>query len=97
MEVAFFGVLSWTDIASRFLDSHLRIEDAGIRLDDRDGAVVGLQSVESGLGIDNGSQVQSQILRVHVRLEAVGQALLLAGRNLDGILGRGQVADDARG
>ena len=45
---------------------------------------------------DHGSQIQTQLLRVHVGLKGEWQALLLARSNLDSILLGGQVADNAR-
>lgn len=79
-----------------FQSLQLRIKYARIGLDDRNSAIEGLQGVEGICRADDGGQIESQILRVHVRLEAVGQALLLARSDLDSILDRGQVADDAR-
>ena len=44
------------------------------------------------LVLEDSSQVESQVLRVHVDSEAVGGALLFAGRDQDVVLGGGQGA-----
>jgi hypothetical protein len=77
-------------------DLHLRVKDTCVRFNNRHSAIEGLDSEEGSLLADHGSQVQTQLLRVHVGLEFVGQALLLAWCNLDAILLGSQVADDAR-
>jgi len=75
---------------------HLRVEDTGIWFDDGYSAVEGREGEESILGADDGSQVQSQVLWVHVGGEAERQALLLARRDFNGILVGCQVANNAR-
>lgn len=56
----------------------LRVEDAGIGFDNGDGTVEGRKREEGVLRANNGGQVQSEILWVHVGGEAEGQALLLS-------------------
>lgn len=64
--------------------SHVRVEDAGLGLDDADSGVVGVDIEESSLSVrDNGRQSQSQVLRMHLIHETVAQLLLLASRYLD--------------
>lgn len=72
------------------------IEKAGIRFDDRHGTVVGRKSEESISGVDDGGQVESQILGVHIDEETVGETLFFTGGDLDRILMSGQIADNAR-
>jgi hypothetical protein len=73
---------------------HLRVEEAGRSLNNRYSAVesrVGVQ--HSKVVLEDGGQVEGQILRVHVGSEAVGGSLLLAGRDQQVVLGDGQVVD----
>jgi len=72
----------------------LRVEDAGVGLDDRNSAIEGLQSIESVVRANDSGQVQAQVLRVHVCRESVWETLLLTSWNLDGILSSCQVSDD---
>lgn len=75
----------------------MRIEDAGVLLDNGDGLVVCLDGVESVLMVtDDSSDVQSQILRVHLRRESVWNTLLFAWPDLHAITDSGQVPDEAR-
>ena len=83
--------LSWT-----VRSLQLRVKETGIGLYDRDSAIEGVQGVEGILGLNHGSQIESQILWVKVRLESVRQGLLLARCNLDSILSSSQIAYDAR-
>lgn len=71
------------------------IEDAGLGLDHADGAIVGINSEELSLAVGNdGSDGESQVLRVHFGGEAVANALLLASGNLKTISGGSQVANN---
>ena len=47
----------------------------------------------SSVVLEDGGQVEGQVLGVHVGSEAVGGSLLLAGRDQEVVLGDGQVAD----
>ena len=76
--------------------SHLRIKEARVRVDNRNGAIVGLHGIERLVLADHGSQIKAQLLRVHVRLESIGQGLLLASGDFDSILLGGQVTNHAR-
>ena len=77
-------------------DLHLRVEDTGVLVDNCDSTVEGLHSVEGTILRDHGSQVQTELLRVHVHLDAVWETLLLAWSDLDIDLLSGQVADNSR-
>lgn len=81
---------------ARMENLQLRVEDAGIGFDNGDGTVEGRKREEGVLRANNGGQVQSEILWVHVGGEAEGQALLLSRGDFDGILVGCQVANDAR-
>lgn len=74
---------------------HLRVKDAGLRLNNADSAVVGVESEEVAIGIrDDGSEGEQQILGVHFGGEAVADALLLTGRDLNAVTVRSQVANN---
>lgn len=76
---------------------HLRIKDAGRRLDDADGLVVDLVGVErAGLVLNNGGNVEGKVLRVQLGREAVGQGLALASRDLYTVALGSKVADNGR-
>ncbi len=45
---------------------------------------------------DDSSEIQTELLRVHVGLETVGKSLLLACRDLDGVLLGGEIANNTR-
>lgn len=74
----------------------LRIKDASIRVNNRNSTVESLQRIECRLPAHHGSQIESQILRVEIGLEAVGKALLLARGNLNVVLVCSEVSDNAR-
>jgi len=77
--------------------SHLWVEDAAWGLDNSDGLVVELHGEDLLLGVlDDGGQVQGQVLWVHLVREAVGESLTLAGGDEGSITSGGQVANDAR-
>ena len=77
--------------------SHLGVEDAGVWFDNRHSAVVCLNSVENVLVVaDDSRNVQSQILRVHVRRNRVRNTLFRSCGNLHAIANSGQVSDEAR-
>lgn len=76
---------------------HLRIEEAGGSLDNTDGLVVDLLGEDCTLYIrEHGSQVESQVLGVHLGCEAVGQSLLLASWDRDVVACGSQIADNLR-
>ena len=76
---------------------HLWIEDAGRRLNNTDSLVEDLHRVESILIIlYDCHELQTQVLRVHLCCEAVGDRLLLASWNLDSVALSGEVAEDLR-
>jgi len=75
--------------------SHLGIEDAGIRLDNADSAIVGSDGEETTFAVrENGRQGQLEVLGVHLGGEAVADGLLRSGGNLDTVASSGQVASD---
>lgn len=77
-------------------EDDLRVKDAGGSLDDAD-LLVGNANLEdvSALGGNDGAQVETEVLGVHVQDERVGKRLSLAGGD-DGVVSDGaQVADDA--
>ena len=75
----------------------MRVEPAHGSLDDADRLVVDLAGVDlAGSALENGGEVQAEILRVHLSRERVGEGLVLAGRNGDAIALSGQVAQDSR-
>jgi hypothetical protein len=76
-------------------DSHLRIKEARGCLDDRNSAIVSLVSVEHAhVVLDRSSQVESQVLGVHLGSKAVRDRLLLASWDQKLVLADSQVADD---
>ena len=74
---------------------HLRVEEASGSFDNADRLVVYGDSVEGVLGVlQNGNELETQVLGVHLRGEAVGGRLLLASGDFQRVaLGR-QVAQD---
>lgn len=73
---------------------HLGVEDAGLRLHHAHGAIEGLKGEGLTLTVrDDDSEVQTEILRVHLSREVVADALLLTRRNLNAIPRSRQVAD----
>lgn len=76
---------------------HLGIKNAGCRLDNADGLVVGLELIDIALAGENGDDLEAQLLRVHVGGEEVRHALGAAGGNLHAILGAREIADDGGG
>ena len=76
---------------------HLGVEEAGGRLNDADGLIVDRDGVEGALGIlQDGDELQTQILGVQLGAERVGHRLLGAGRDLNRVALRSEVADDLR-
>ena len=78
---------------------HLRVEEAGGRLDDARGAAVGLDLedlVGGGVG-DDGDQLDDDVLGHHVEDELEGQLVLLAGGDGDVVAHGRQVAQDGGG
>lgn len=72
---------------------HLRVEETRGSLNNRNGAIEGRVDVgHAELVLENSSQVEGQVLRVHVDSEAVGGSLLLAGRDQEVVLGGSQAA-----
>lgn len=83
-------------VASR-VDLHLRVEYAVGPLDNSDSLVVGGDSENGVLGVPQDSnELETEVLGVHLGGEGVGHGLLCAGRNLDGVLLRGKVAQDLK-
>lgn len=79
------------------VDSHLRVKERGRGLDDGDGLVEDLLGEDRALRVLNhGSQVQGQVLGVHLSCEAIGQSFLLASRDHDIVASRSQVANNDR-
>ena len=79
------------------LDVHLRVEDAGGSLDNRDGLIVGGDGEDGVLRVSqDGDKLQAEVLRVQLGGESVGHGLLCASRDLDRVLLRGEVAHDLR-
>jgi hypothetical protein len=73
----------------------LGVEDASLGLHDAHGAIEGLNGEKLALTVrQNGGNVQTNILGVHLGREAVGDGLLRAGRDLNAIASGSQVADD---
>lgn len=76
---------------------HLRIKDAGRRLNNADRFIVDGNSVEGILAVlQDGYELQAHILRVHLSAEAVGDGLRLARGDLDRVALGSQVAEDVR-
>jgi hypothetical protein len=74
---------------------HLRVKDAGIRLDDANSAIVGNDRSQAALAVGNdGGKGQLEILGVHLGREAVADSLLRASGDLDGVASSSQVADN---
>lgn len=77
------------------VDSHLRVEDAGLRFHHAHSAIEGLNGEELALAVrQNGGQVQTEVLGVHLSGEAVADALLLTRGDLDAIARGSQVTDN---
>ena len=75
----------------------MRIENAGVLLDDTDGLVKGRDGVISTVNVaQDRSNVQPQLLRVELGCEVVSQCCLVAGRNLHVVPRCCQVAHDVR-
>ena len=75
-------------------DVHLGVEDAGLGLDNAHGAIEGLNVEEVTLAVRHDSgKVQTQILGVHLGGEAVADALLGVGGDLNAVAGGSQVTD----
>ena len=89
---AFISCWNW------WFSLHLRVEPANGSLDDADSLVVDLASVDlAGGALEHSGEVQTEILRVHLSRERVGEGLVLAGGDGDAIALGGQVAQDGRG
>lgn len=70
------------------------VEDAGLRLDNAHGAIEGLNVEEVALAVRHDSgKVQTEILGVHLSGEAVADALLGVGGDLNAVTRGSQVAD----
>lgn len=73
---------------------HLGVKDAGLGLNHAHSAIEGVNGEKLALVVSqNGGQVQTKILRVHLGGEAIADALLLSSGDLDGIARGGQVTD----
>jgi hypothetical protein len=73
----------------------LGIEEAGLGLDHADGAIVGIDGEELSFAVGNdGSDGESQVLRVHFSGEAVANTLLLASGDLNAISSGSQVTNN---
>lgn len=71
----------------------MRIEEARGSLNNRDSAVESrVDVVHTRLVLEDSSQVEGQVLGVHVDSETVGGSLLLTGRDQEVVLGGGQAA-----
>ena len=82
-----------TKVKGGFL--HLGVEDAGIRLHDANGAIVGKNRKQAALAVrNNGRKSHLEILGVHLGGEAIADCLLLASGNFDSITSSSQVADN---
>lgn len=74
---------------------HLGVEDAGLGLNHTHSAIEGLNGEELTLMVrENGSDLQTKILRVHLSRKVVADTLLLACRDFNAIARGGQVTDD---
>lgn len=72
----------------------MRVKDASLGLNHAHGAIEGLNGEELALAIGHdGGELQANILGVHLSGEAVADALLGIGGDLDAITGSGQVTD----
>src|ERR1700728_2660196 len=72
---------------------HLWVEDARWGSDDAHSRVVCLELVnQSFLALDNGHDLKTKVLGVHIRREGIRQALLGARWDLDAILGTCKIA-----
>jgi hypothetical protein len=84
-----------SEVTGRYV--HLRVEKAGSRLDNADRLVVnGHSNLDVLAVLQHGHKLQAQVTRVQVRGEGVGHRLLRTSRDLDCVLLRSQIADDAR-
>lgn len=73
---------------------HLGVEDAGLRLHHAHSAIEGLDGEEVALAVGHdGCNVQTDIHWVHLRREAVANALPRVRGDLDTVTGGGQVAN----
>lgn len=77
---------------------HLRIEDAGRRLNNAGQTGVGLNLVDTALVVlDDGEEVEEDILGLHVQGEGEGQLSSLAGGNVKVVAHGRQVTEDTGG
>ena len=75
--------------------SHLRVEPADGSLNNADGLVVDLASVDlTRSALEHGGEVQAQVLGVHLGRERVGEGLLLACGDAHAVLLRGEVPEN---
>lgn len=73
---------------------HLGVEDASLGLHHAHSAIEGLDGEKLALAVrQDGSDVQTEILGVHLGREAVADALLGIGRDLDAVTSGSQVTD----
>jgi hypothetical protein len=76
---------------------HLRVEEAGGRLDNADSLVVDRDSDEVVLAIlQHSYELKAKVLGVHLLGEAVGDRLIGASRDLDGVALASEVAKNLR-
>jgi hypothetical protein len=78
--------------------SHLRVEDAGGRLDNAGGAAVRLDLEDLAILVgEDSEELHNGVLGHHVEGEGVRDSVLLAGRDLNTVTSRRQVAEDRGG
>ena len=76
---------------------HLRVEDAGGPLDDRDGLVIGGDSEDGVLRVPQDSdKLEAKVLGVQLGGESIRHGLLCASGDLNGVLLGSEVADNLR-
>jgi hypothetical protein len=74
---------------------HLRVEPADGSLNNADGLVVDLASVDlAGGALEHGGEVQAEVLRVHLGRERVGEGFLLACGDAHAVFLGGEVLED---
>lgn len=76
------------------VDIHLRIKDARVGLDNLDSTVESLLRIELVAFSNDGSQIQTKLLRMHVGLERIWEGLAFSRWDNNAILLAGQVAHD---
>ena len=76
-------------------NSHLRVEEASVGLNDAHCLVEGLKGECRSLFVsDHSREIQSQILGLKVGGEAVADAVLFTCRYIDAVPGRSEIAND---